>query len=434
MAERDQLRGALRGHDAREARDREHVALGQRAGGDASRASPAACVTSPRATASRRVIAFSETSTMRARPRRSRWESRARAIVVARHSKVRRSGATEGCAERRSRLPHPGGRLIFPRPHGRRVSHAPRPHPGLRPRRAHRRALRGARQPRAHGRRRLAARRPAHDHDRRRELSGLPRRHPRARDDGDLPEAGGALRHPFPLRRRGRRRSLEAALPRRDRRRRALRPTRSSSPPARRAKLLGLPVGAAPHGLRRLRLRHLRRLLLQGQGGRGRRRRRHGDGGGELPHQVRDAACTSLHRRDELRASKIMQDRARRNPKIAFVWNVVPQEILGDAEGRRRHRRRPRGRRDARAPHAPRSRASSSPSGTSPTRSSSRGSSTWTSAATSARRRGPRCTSVPGVFAAGDVQDPSYRQAVTAAGTGCMAAIDAERFLEAQHG
>src|SRR5207302_1820453 len=83
-----------------------------------------------------------------------------------------------------------------------------------------------------------------------------------------------------------------------------------------------------------------------------------------------------LHRRDQLRASKIMQDRARRNPKIEFVWNVMVREILRD----------------------------------------------------------PQNCGIPGVFACGDVQDPSYRQAVTAAGTGCMAAIDAERFLEAQHG
>ena len=139
-----------------------------------------------------------------------------------------------------------------------------------------------------------------------------------------------------------------------------------------------------------------------------------------------------LHRRDELRASKIMKDRAKRNPKIKFVWNVTIDEILGDAE---------------------------------------KGGVTGvalTDTATGAKRRmtldgvfiaighepntrlfkgqlamdergylvtEPRstATSVPGVFAAGDVQDPTYRQAVTAAGSGCMAAIDAERWLEAQH-
>jgi len=140
-----------------------------------------------------------------------------------------------------------------------------------------------------------------------------------------------------------------------------------------------------------------------------------------------------LHRRDQLRASKIMQDRAHRNPKIEFVWNVVVYEVLGDpakggvtgvvVEDTRTAERRTI---DAQGVfiaigHEPNTQLFVGQLATD--------------------ERGyivtqPRTTetSVPGVFAAGDVQDPSYRQAVTAAGSGCMAAIDAERFLEAQHG
>ena len=140
-----------------------------------------------------------------------------------------------------------------------------------------------------------------------------------------------------------------------------------------------------------------------------------------------------LHRRDQLRASKIMQDRARRNPKIEFVWNVVPHEILGDAEnggvtGVVLEDTVGRGRRTIETEgvfiaigHEPNTKLFKGQIET-----DGRGY-IVTKAPTSA-------TSVPGVFAAGDVQDPSYRQAVTAAGSGCVAAIDAERFLETQHG
>lgn len=135
---------------------------------------------------------------------------------------------------------------------------------------------------------------------------------------------------------------------------------------------------------------------------------------------------TVVHRRDELRASKIMQDRAKKNPKIEFAWSQVIEEILGDNSGVTGAKLK----------------------------------STKTGEITNIKCDGifltlghvPNTsifkdildmdtkgylktdrymnTTMPGVFAAGDVQDTKYRQAITAAGSGCMAAIEVEKYLE----
>jgi thioredoxin reductase (NADPH) len=138
-----------------------------------------------------------------------------------------------------------------------------------------------------------------------------------------------------------------------------------------------------------------------------------------------------IHRRDQLRASKIMQQRALENPKIELVWNSVLQEVLGDdragVTGVRLKNvlddavsERPAAGVFLAIGHTPntdflKGRVELTPKGyiklTTPQRT---------------------YTSVAGVFAAGDVADDYYRQAITASGTGCMAALDAERFLAAQ--
>jgi thioredoxin reductase (NADPH) len=138
---------------------------------------------------------------------------------------------------------------------------------------------------------------------------------------------------------------------------------------------------------------------------------------------------TIVHRRDTLRASKIMQERARANPKISFVWDSEVIEILGAGEGPVSGVKLRNVKTGAVTQmaidgvfigigHQPNTKLVEGqlpldPNGYILTHEGTQ-------------------TSIPGVFAAGDVQDHVYRQAVTAAGSGCMAAIDAERYLEEQ--
>ena len=137
-----------------------------------------------------------------------------------------------------------------------------------------------------------------------------------------------------------------------------------------------------------------------------------------------------VHRRDQLRASKIMQDRLLRNEKIKFIWNTEVLDIL-DA-----HKREVSG---IKLRHAKTKEEIIKPVdgvfigiGHEPNTSLFRGQLDVDDLGYLITREGTK-TNIPGVFAAGDVKDRIYRQAITAAGSGCMAAIEAERFLEAEH-
>lgn len=136
-----------------------------------------------------------------------------------------------------------------------------------------------------------------------------------------------------------------------------------------------------------------------------------------------------LHRRDSFRASKIMADRALKNPKIQVMWNTEVLEVLGDMKGVNSLLLRDTVEGATRQlnvqglflaiGHKPNTEIFKE----------------WLKMNENGylvTNLGSTYTNIPGIFACGDVQDPTYRQAITAAGTGCMAAIDAERWLEAQ--
>jgi thioredoxin reductase (NADPH) len=141
-------------------------------------------------------------------------------------------------------------------------------------------------------------------------------------------------------------------------------------------------------------------------------------------------SVTVVHRRDALRASKIMQDRAFASPKITFVWNSAVAEILDPAQGKVTGVTL----RDV-GTGALTQRAVDGlfvAIGHEPNTALFRGQLELRPSGYIAVEPGTTRTSVPGVFAAGDVQDSVWRQAVTAAGSGCMAALEAERWLETQ--
>src|SRR5688500_11523887 len=135
-----------------------------------------------------------------------------------------------------------------------------------------------------------------------------------------------------------------------------------------------------------------------------------------------------VHRRDKLRAPKIIQDKAVRNEKIEFIWNTADDEILGTPE---------EGVTGVRLRKLQTGEESHFDCagvfvaiGHKPNTELFKGKLERDDVGYLKTSGHSTATNIPGVFACGDVQDSVYRQAVTAAGTGCMSAIDAERFLD----
>lgn len=142
-----------------------------------------------------------------------------------------------------------------------------------------------------------------------------------------------------------------------------------------------------------------------------------------------------IHRREEFRASKIMVDRVKKNPKIKFLTSKVVKEVLGKVEDGKKvmtgvllEDTRDHSTMEVKADglfigigHKPNTELF-------------KGILDMDETGYLKVKEGSTYTNVPGVFAAGDVADKTYRQAITAAGSGCMAALDAERWLEAQEG
>jgi len=135
-----------------------------------------------------------------------------------------------------------------------------------------------------------------------------------------------------------------------------------------------------------------------------------------------------IHRRDSLRASKIMQDRAFKNEKVEFIWNSVVEEILGE---------KGKGVTGVKLKNIETEEITEMKIdgvfiaiGHNPNTKIFNGLLETDENGYIITSEGTSETSIPGVFAAGDVQDTRYKQAITAAGSGCMAAIDAEKFLE----
>ncbi len=137
-----------------------------------------------------------------------------------------------------------------------------------------------------------------------------------------------------------------------------------------------------------------------------------------------------IHRRGEFRASKIMVERSLKNPKIEVLYNTEVTEVMGDENSMNAVTLR----------DTVNGKTKNFPLqglflaiGHKPNTDLFKGVLDMDATGYLKTRPGSTYTNVPGVFVAGDAQDPIYRQAITAAGTGCMAAIDAERWLEANH-